>query len=76
MYNHSIKTLEKEVIDLQDEYARIVEASGFQVMKPEEAEPDIIKALVRIQTRLDDLEMGLYALEDAKKFHLSHLREG
>jgi len=75
MYNHSIETLQREVTQLQTEYERIVESSGFNSNKPELAEPEIIKVLVIIQDRLEDLDMSLYSLRDAKKFHLAYMGE-
>ena len=75
MYNHSIKVLENQLTTLQKDYKLICIHSGFQVKEPENAEPDIIKAITRIHVRMDDINNGLKELELAKKFHLSHENE-
>jgi len=75
MFNYSIKTLDIKVQSLHSEYARVVDVSDFNDMKPENADPEIIKTLVTMQALIEDLNNGIRAIDDRKQFYLGHQRE-
>lgn len=75
MFNYSIKTLDIKLQGLHSEYARIVNVSDFNDKKPENADTEVIKMLVTIQSLIEDLNNGIKAVDNRKQFYLGHQRE-